>query len=166
MTAFYDFWMLDFRTITWTQISTIGTRPSARWAMGFTSAADGMIYVFGGACLGGKGHFLAPNYHKRVRLAEFDPVPALPGYCNDLFSFDPQARRWTQLNPVGNIPPPVHGMGFLASSNGLLYLFGGEGGGVYAGNIWETQTELYRPGMWQKLVIYENLIFSSNFLLR
>jgi hypothetical protein len=39
---------------TWTELSPSGSGPSPRWAMGFASTPDGVLYVFGGAGSSGK----------------------------------------------------------------------------------------------------------------
>ena len=51
---------------------------------------------------------------------------------NDLNSFSPATNAWTALAPSGPIPVQRSSMGFAATPDGKLYLFGGEsvsGGG-------------------------------------
>ena len=73
---------------------------------------------------------LCVNTHVRALLA------ARAGQrLNDLYSFSPAANTWTALSPSGSGPSGREGMGFAATPNGLLYVFGGganggnEGGG-------------------------------------
>jgi N-acetylneuraminic acid mutarotase len=63
------------------------------------------------------------------------------GLYNDLYRFSAAANTWTALLPSGSGPSPRNGMGFAATSDGMLYVFGGadsgeregEGGGsIYA----------------------------------
>ncbi len=46
-------------------------------------------------------------------------------YYNDLYRFDPANNRWTRLYPSGSAPSPRHMMGFAATPDGSLYVFGG-----------------------------------------
>jgi hypothetical protein len=46
---------------------------------------------------------------------------------NDLYRFDPAALKWTQLSPAGPAPAPRFAMGFAATPDGMLYVFGGSG---------------------------------------
>jgi N-acetylneuraminic acid mutarotase len=47
---------------------------------------------------------------------------------NDLYSFNPAGNIWTNLMPAGSIPSGRQNMGFTASPDGKLYLFGGDNG--------------------------------------
>jgi hypothetical protein len=46
---------------------------------------------------------------------------------NDLYRFDPAALKWTKLSPAGPAPAPRFAMGFAATPDGMLYVFGGHG---------------------------------------
>ena len=58
-----------------------------------------------------------------------DPLSWLDGRAvdfNDLFRFDPATNTWTELIPSGRVLPPATAqMGFTATPDGRLYLFGG-----------------------------------------
>ena len=65
-----------------------------------------------------------------ARFAVFSrPVLLLGGrtdlYLKDLHVFDPITVKWTELHPTGSSPPPRGGMGFAATPDGKLYVYGG-----------------------------------------
>ena len=53
-----------------------------------------------------------------------------------MYRFSPAAHTWTALSPSGSGPSRRYAMGFEATPDGMLYVFGGhdnsgtEGGGV------------------------------------
>jgi hypothetical protein len=47
----------NLQTSTWTTLNPTGTRPTARMALGFSEAADGNIYLYGGIGEDGNLHF-------------------------------------------------------------------------------------------------------------
>ena len=51
-----------------------------------------------------------------------------PAIFGDLYRFDPGANSWTLLTPTGTLPSARHLMGFVAASNGNVYLYGGRTG--------------------------------------
>lgn len=55
-------------------------------------------------------------------------------YFNDLWRFNITNGTWTALSPSGPTPDPRCWMGFTATPDGMLYLFGGNGNGGYYGN--------------------------------
>jgi hypothetical protein len=62
------------------------------------------------------------------------PPPAA-GNLNDVYRFIAAANTWTALSPSGSGPSPRWQMGFAATPDGMLYVFGGydsgtEGDGV------------------------------------
>jgi hypothetical protein len=64
------------------------------------------------------------------------PTPPAAGYLNDLYRFSAADNAWTALSPSSSGPSPRFGMGFAATPDGMLYVFGGsawnngiEGGG-------------------------------------
>ena len=50
-------------------------------------------------------------------------------YYNDVYRFSPAANNWTTLSPSGTGPSPRGSMGFAATLEGMLYVFGGYGYG-------------------------------------
>jgi hypothetical protein len=46
---------------------------------------------------------------------------------NDLYCFSPAANTWTALSPSGSAPAPRSHLGFAATPDGMLYVFGGNG---------------------------------------
>jgi hypothetical protein len=42
-----------------------------------------------------------------------------------VYRFSPAANTWTALSPSGSGPSPRYGMGFAATPDGMLYVFGG-----------------------------------------
>jgi hypothetical protein len=56
------------------------------------------------------------------------------GNLNDLFVLNPDTLTQTFISLSGSIPPPRYGMGFAATPDGMLYVFGGCGNsGKYSG---------------------------------
>jgi hypothetical protein len=51
----------------------------------------------------------------------------------DLYKLDPITLVWTSLLTSGPTPSPRGYMGFTATLNGLIYVFGGVGGGEQIG---------------------------------
>ena len=47
---------------------------------------------------------------------------------NDLYRYDPKNVTWTALTALGSAPSPRESMGFTATPDGMLYLFGGQSG--------------------------------------
>jgi N-acetylneuraminic acid mutarotase len=48
------------------------------------------------------------------------------GFLNDLYRFNPTSNTWSNLS-VANPPSARSGMGFAATPDGMLYVFGGRG---------------------------------------
>jgi N-acetylneuraminic acid mutarotase len=96
-----DLYSFDPVALKWTDLSAsvAGTRPKARSEHGFTSAG-GRLYVFGG------------KYYT--------------SYLNDLHSFEPVARVWTDLSAAvrGTRPRGRSNHGFT-SAGGKLFVHGG-----------------------------------------
>jgi hypothetical protein len=46
-----------------------------------------------------------------------------------MYRFSTAANTWTALSPSGSSPSPHHAMGFAATPDGMLYIFGGWDGG-------------------------------------
>ena len=57
------------------------------------------------------------------------PSPPAAAYLNDVYRFSPAANTWTALSPSGSAPSPRYGMGFAATPDGMLYVFGGNATG-------------------------------------
>ena len=55
--------------------------------------------------------------------------PAAGFRLNDLYRFSAAANTWTALSPTGSGPSPRYLMGFAATPDGILYVFGGADGG-------------------------------------
>jgi hypothetical protein len=56
------------------------------------------------------------------------------GNLNDVYRFSAAANTWTALSPSGSAPSPRLWMGFAATPDGMLYVFGGSDG---SGNVGE-----------------------------
>jgi hypothetical protein len=56
------------------------------------------------------------------------PSPPAAGNLNDLYRFSAAANNWTALSPSGSGPSPRYAMGFAATPDGMLYVFGGTSG--------------------------------------
>jgi hypothetical protein len=56
------------------------------------------------------------------------PSPPAAGYLNDVYRFSAAANTWTAVSTSGSSPSPRVGMGFEATPDGMLYVFGGTGG--------------------------------------
>ena len=48
---------------------------------------------------------------------------------DDLYRFNPVTVTWTAVSPKSTTPGPRVYFGFTATSDGLLYVFGGDNGG-------------------------------------
>ena len=96
--ALSDLHAFDLATEVWTNLSVSvdGTAPVARYMHGVTSA-DNKLYVHGGWVLG-----VGPD--------------------NDLWSFDPPAKVWTDLSGAasGTPPTPRSSHGFTSAAGGLF----------------------------------------------
>jgi hypothetical protein len=56
------------------------------------------------------------------------PAPPAAGYLSDVYLFSAAANTWTALSLSGSGPSSRVGMGFEATPDGMLYVFGGTGG--------------------------------------
>jgi hypothetical protein len=75
---------------------------------------------------------LRPSPHRACRRPPPPPLSAHPsppatGWLNDLYSFSPVDKVVTALSPFGSplAPSPRYAMGFAATPDGMLYVFGG-----------------------------------------
>ena len=50
------------------------------------------------------------------------------GLLKDVYRFSAAANTWTALSPSGSSPSPRYNMGFAATPDGMLYVFGGSDG--------------------------------------
>jgi hypothetical protein len=64
------------------------------------------------------------------------PSPPAAAYLNDVYRFSAAANTWTALSPTGSGPSPRYGMGFAATPDGMIYVFGGFSGGKGMGGLW------------------------------
>jgi hypothetical protein len=51
----------------------------------------------------------------------------LPAASNNIYSFNQQSTSWEVISPSGSAPSSRYGMGFTATPDGILYVFGGNG---------------------------------------
>ena len=51
------------------------------------------------------------------------------GLLNDLYSYNSTTVMWTALGPNGTAPSQRTSMGFAATPDGTIYVFGGSDGG-------------------------------------
>jgi hypothetical protein len=61
------------------------------------------------------------------------PTPPAAGYLNDVYRFSAADNAWTKLSSSGSGPSPRTSMGFAATPDGMLYVFGGWDGGNHRG---------------------------------
>ena len=68
-------------------------------------------------------------------------------YRNDLYRFSAAANTWTALSPSGSGPSERYRLGFAATPDGMLYVFGGYGNsGTEGGGVGVIQARLPRAG--------------------
>ena len=48
-----------------------------------------------------------------------------PDCVNDLYRYDPTTITWKLLPPSGSAPSPRYAMGFTATPNRIIFVFGG-----------------------------------------
>ncbi len=60
-----------------------------------------------------------------VRACVRVPLDTRTAHYNDIYRFDPANAMWTALPPSGDPPLPRNAMGFAATPDGMLYVFGG-----------------------------------------
>ncbi len=63
-------------------------------------------------------------------------MPPAAGYFNDLYRFSAADNNWAALSPAGSGPSPRVGMGFAATPDGMLYVFGGRDGSGIESEEW------------------------------
>ena len=66
----------------------------------------------------------------RARLS-----PPAVGSFNDLYRYSAAADTWTALSPSGSAPSRRFALGFAATPDGMLYLFGGGNAGTEGGGV-------------------------------
>jgi N-acetylneuraminic acid mutarotase len=106
-----DLWAYDPASDTWTELDPAGDTPDARsWTTMVYDSKNGKIMLFGGT---GR------------RLVPFDEFTTNEGF-SDLWSYDPTANAWTDLNPTGDRPGArsQYSMAY-DSCTGKIILFGG-----------------------------------------
>lgn len=104
-----DVHSLDFKTMTWSYIPTIGTPPSYR---DFHSAAaiNDRMYIFGG-----RGDKHSP-YHSMEEI-----------YCSDIVYLDLNTNTWCMPRTTGNVPVGRRSHSMFIYQD-LIYVFGGYNG--------------------------------------
>jgi N-acetylneuraminic acid mutarotase len=65
-------------------------------------------------------------------LRAYHHLPAA-GPRNDVYRFSPGDNAWTALSPSDSAPSQRNAMGFAATPDGMLYVFGGLDDGVRGG---------------------------------
>lgn len=83
---------------------------------------------------------------KNKRMLVFGGSDASGNFLNDLWSFD--GRRWTQLNPEGELPPPMwaHSAVWDPMKSRMLVFGGTHDGFQYMNDLWSYDGE-----KWEKL---------------
>jgi hypothetical protein len=80
--------------------------------------------------------------HARTHAHTHTHTHVYLGNYNDVYRFSAVANAWTALSPSGSRPSPRRNMGFAATPDGMLYVFGGyesgNGGGRGGGNLYTT----------------------------
>ncbi len=98
-----DLYSFNPQTLIWSKVTSMGDIPSGRSSMGFTSAPDGMLYLFGGW-----NQWLGITY-------------------DNLFRFNPTTATWSKIEDTGNAPSARSNFGFIATRDNTLLVFGGYG---------------------------------------
>lgn len=87
-----DLWRFDLEEEVWTEIEVDGESPPPRTSAGMAwDSARGWLWLYGGNTA-------------RGNVAE-ELIP--PEHPNDVWSFDPESRRWTE-HETENLPPSRH----------------------------------------------------------
>jgi N-acetylneuraminic acid mutarotase len=140
-----DAWILDLDTTSWTQLTTTGTKPSAR--LQHTSIVyDGKMVMFGGGIIG-----------------------AFPGekLLNDVWTLDLTTSAWTQLTTTGTKPSAREGHTSIVYA-GKMVVYGVRNNvdGDVENDVWsldlttyawvQLTTEGWKPAgrWWQSSIIY------------
>jgi N-acetylneuraminic acid mutarotase len=127
ITIYSDFWSYDVDDDKWTKIKTGGANPGQRTDFGLTQL-NGKIYLFGGV------------------------VDSFFTVQNDLWVYDPDTKRWTELNPIGTKPTPRNAFQFRASdSDNKIYLYGGENPQSDFGTFTDTWVYDVRTNKWTNI---------------
>ena len=133
---FDDLWHFDFGNESWTEIVTEGPRPGPRFGIASAVDGSGRLWIHGGNSSASGGTYAA---------------------IDELWSYDPNTRRWQQHSAEGAPPPRLlHAMVFDPRADSLL-VFGGadEGalqndatyfGDMYAWHIAEARWTTLDPG--------------------
>jgi hypothetical protein len=111
---FDDTWALNLATNTWTQLAISGGKPLKRCLHEavYDGGTDRLI-LFGG-CSSGVG-----------------PCPQ-----GDLWTLDPAARAWTEIQPAGKKPAARQNPSLVSDEAGRVYLFGGETADGPSADVW------------------------------
>jgi N-acetylneuraminic acid mutarotase len=71
-----------------------------------------------------------------VTLSSISRPSLVAGLFNDLYRFSPTSNAWTALS-VASPPSARYDMGFVATPDGMLYVFGGwDNSGHGEGSVW------------------------------
>lgn len=161
-----DTWAFDLATETWSEIRATGSIPAARYGLSavINVEADQFIISHGFAGSRFDNTFaldLATN-----TWAEISPVARPPARClhdaafdtvngtmilfggcsspggpcprGDLWSYDPAAGTWTELNDGGLRPAPRDYTSIIADEAGSIWMFGGRTENGVANDFWSV----------------------------
>jgi len=127
-------WSYDPKANTWTQLNPTGSVPSARSRTASVyDPSSGKLYMFGGF------------------------AKATGDYLDEMWTYDPTANTWTQIQPKGTVPEVRNAACLVIDASGKFLMFGGanEDYGFNdtwfydpAGNTWTmlNQTDIHALG--------------------
>ena len=80
---------------------------------------------------------LTPTLHLGARLRYRNDADYNQnfGFFGDLYQYDASSSTWTQIDPSGSVPSARYSMGFAATPDGRLWVFGGWSGNDYRSKI-------------------------------
>jgi N-acetylneuraminic acid mutarotase len=140
---------------TWTDLKPVGDLPPARSSPSMVyDPANGQVILFGGY-----------NNDASGWTSVNDPCPYV---FNDTWAYDPTANTWTDLEPVGDLPPARTGHSMVYdSASGQVILFGGFGDLDNLDDTWaydptaNTWTDLKPVGDLPPAVSYSSMVYDS-----
>ena len=112
-TAMNDLWAYDPAENVWAELHPAGDVPCARLGQAMVyNPASGKVILFGG-------------------------MDQAMNNLNDLWAYDPAANTWTELQPVGDVPPARDSHAIACDpASGKVILFGGENGCAVLDDTW------------------------------
>lgn len=126
-----DTWVYHYTTNTWQKMSPSSSPPSRQNAiMAYNSKTDRII-LFGGA--------------------------NESGTLNDTWAYDYESNTWTNLNPVGGIPPYEAPAGIYDEENDRLLVFNNDTWSYdYSTNIWTNVNSPTKPPVSGGVMVYDS----------